>query len=111
MNQQVQAKLELKEKEIARRYKMQAAKDKTQFREQLTAEFESKKSAMSSRLDAKMAEVAQLKSIMQVKLKKLNEQKNEMEMCLTRELKSAQVHTLTQQLVKKEKVVRNLETQ
>ena len=51
---------------------------------------------MASRLDAKMAEAAQLKSIMQVKLKKLSEQKNEMELRLTRELKAAQVHNLTQ---------------
>ena len=63
----------MKEKEISRRYKMQAAKDKAQFKEHLTAEFETKKSAMSGRLDAKMAEVAQLKSIMQVKLKRLND--------------------------------------
>ena len=74
---------------------MQAAKDKAQFREQLTAEFEQKRTALTSRLDAKMAEAAQLKSIMQVKLKKLTEQKNEMETRLTRELKSAQVHNLT----------------
>ena len=52
---------------------MQAAKDKAQFREQLTAEFEQKRTALTSRLDAKMAEAAQLKSIMQVKLKKLTE--------------------------------------
>ena len=52
---------------------MQAAKDKAQLREQLTAEFEQKRTALTSRLDAKMAEAAQLKSIMQVKLKKLTE--------------------------------------
>ena len=62
---------------------MLAAKDKAQFKENLTAEFEAKKAATSSRLDAKMVEVAQLKSIMQVKLKKLNEQKAEMELRLT----------------------------
>ena len=46
-------------------------------------------------MDAKMAEVAQLRSIQQVKLKKLNEQKVDMEQRLSKELKSAQVHNMT----------------
>ena len=37
---------------------MLAAKDKAQFKDNLTNEFEAKRSALTSRLDAKMAEVA-----------------------------------------------------
>lgn len=37
---------------------MIAAKDKAQFKDSLTVEFEAKKSALTGRLDAKIAEVA-----------------------------------------------------
>lgn len=50
--------MELKEKEIARKYKMIAAKDKTTFREELQAEYDAKHAALTGRLDAKIAEVA-----------------------------------------------------
>ena len=63
VEQAVAQRLELKEKEIARRVRMQATKEKQQFKESLQAEFESKQAALTSRLDAKIAEVAQLKSI------------------------------------------------
>lgn len=63
VEQAVAQRLELKEKEIARRVRMQATKEKQQFKESLQVEFESKQAALTSRLDAKIAEVAQLKSI------------------------------------------------
>ena len=52
---------------------MIAMKDKTSYKDQLEQEFSVKEAALTSRLDAKIAEVAQLKCIMQVKLKKINE--------------------------------------
>ena len=48
----------MKEKEIARKYKLICAKDKASFREQLQTEFDAKHAALTSRLDAKMADVA-----------------------------------------------------
>jgi len=55
--------MELKEKELSRKYKLQAVKERQQFVEKLERDFKQKESAMTSKLDAKIAEVAQLKSI------------------------------------------------
>ena len=74
-------------------------------------QFDEKEAAMTSKLDAKMAEAAQLKSQVQVKLRKLNESKTELETKLSKELKTAQVHNLTQKIERKERVVKQMETQ
>ena len=78
-----------------------AVKEKQIFKQQLSAEFEAKHAALTGRLDAKIAEVAQLKSIQNVRLKKLNEQKVELETKLSKELKQVQVHSLNQQIDKR----------
>ena len=51
--------VEVKEKEIAKKYKLICAKEKASFKEELQTEFDAKHAALTSRLDAKIAENAQ----------------------------------------------------
>ena len=66
---------------------------------------------MNGRLNAKIAEVAQLKSIQHVKLKKLNEQRIELEQRLAEQQKQTKIQDLTERIETKERCVRKMETQ
>lgn len=78
VQEQLAKELELRDRDLARRHKLSFEKERTKLTEQLTAQFNHQLEQMKADLNAQMAEVARLKSLEQVRMRKWNEQKKEM---------------------------------
>ena len=85
VREQVEKQALAKEKEVARKYKTMYEKDKKQLQEQLNNRYQEQVQALKKDMDSRIAEVARLKSVEQIKLKKLAQQKAELEQRLTAE--------------------------
>lgn len=85
VGEQVEKQALAKEKEVARKYKTMYEKDKKQLQEQLNNRYQEQVQALKKDMDSRIAEVARLKSVEQIKLKKLAQQKAELEQRLTAE--------------------------
>ena len=85
VGEQVEKQALAKEKEVARKYKTMYEKDKKQLQEQLSNRYQEQVQALKKDMDSRIAEVARLKSVEQIKLKKLAQQKAELEQRLTAE--------------------------
>ena len=84
-------------------------KDKKQLQEQLNNRYQEQVQALKKDMDARIAEVARLKSVEQIKLKKLAQQKAELEQRLTAETLQAQKDQVAHTFEKKERKVRQME--
>ena len=83
VNEKVEQITQRKEKELQVKYRTQYLRDKKLLKEQMDTQLKSQMDSMKADLDKKLGEAARLKAMEQIKIRKLTEQKNQLEKHLT----------------------------